>query len=97
MLMNAGRIVVIMIATLMPIVSIKMDHMTVNVKLALLAMVLYVQPIFALHVTSLQDVIVSIKFAIALLDKLVAELPVKIISNKLLLTRQRFLLTEFQK
>ena len=81
----------------MLIVRIMMVPMTVNVRLALLAMVLYVQPIFALHVTSLPHVIVTIKFAIVLLDKLVAELPVKIISNKLLLTRQRFLLTEFQK
>ena len=40
MLMNAGRIVVIMIVTLMPIVSIMMDHMTANVKMVFMVMVI---------------------------------------------------------
>lgn len=40
MVMNAGRIVVIMIATLMPIVSIMMDHMTANVKMVFMVMVI---------------------------------------------------------
>lgn len=38
--MNAGRIVDIMIVTLMPIVSIMMDLMTANVKMVFMVMVI---------------------------------------------------------
>ena len=51
--MNAGRIVVIMIVTLMPIVSIMMDHMTANVKMVFMVMVISI--VFLTNCAKLQN------------------------------------------